>query len=147
MGSIVYATFQEGKGNVVYTKKRYQHDRGVKLRISGVALPENYQVHFANDETMGVSAAIWVGGSDIPIPDAYFETGQYIHVWIYFIEDEKSRIGSSGYKVIIPVEKRPAIMEVTGDGGTVISAYLDEDEHMLVFGRQKNDGTVNIGGD
>ncbi|MBR4767584.1 MAG: hypothetical protein IK088_01270 [Lachnospiraceae bacterium] len=134
MSNIVYATFQEGKGTTVYTKKQYQHNRGVKLRISGIALPEKYQVHFSNDEIRGVASALWVSGSDISIPDGYFETGDYIYVWIYFAEDGKTLKGASEYHVIIPVEKRPAILQVSSDGGgLVINAELDQDDHTLIF--------------
>ena len=134
MENILYATFKEGKSDVVYTKKTYQHNRGVKLRISGVALPEKYQVHFSNDESKGVTAALWVSGSDIPIPDAYFESGDYIHVWIYFTEDGKNASGMSMYRVIIPIEKRPAILIVSGtSGGMVVDAELDNEDHTLIF--------------
>lgn len=132
--NIVYATFKEGSGNVIYTKKQYQHDRGVKLRISGIPLPEKYQVHFSNDEHRGVATALWVSGSDISIPDAYFETGDYIYIWLYMAADGKKLTGSSEYTVIIPIEKRPAILQVNdSSGGLVISAYLDEEDHTLVF--------------
>ena len=132
--NIVYATFKEGSGNVVYTKKQVQHDRGVTLRISGIALPEKYQVHFSNDERRGVASALWVSGSDISIPDAYFETGDYIYIWIYMAADGKTLTGSSEYQVIIPIEKRPAILQVSSDGGgLVINADLDAEDHTLIF--------------
>lgn len=135
MENILYATFKEGQGDVVYTKTTYQHNRGVKLRISGVALPEKYQVHFSNDENFGVATALWVSGSDVSIPDAYFETGNYVHVWIAFAEDGKYANVQSMYKVVIPVEKRPAILQVDGSGGLVINAHMsDTEDHMLVFG-------------
>lgn len=134
MDNIIYATFKEGKGDIIYTKRTFQYNRGVKLRVSGVALPEKYQVHFANNENEGVSAAIWVSGSDIPIPDAYFQTGDYVYVWIYFAEDGKNAAGISMYKVIVPVEKRPAILSIGAEsGGMVIDAELDEDDHTLIF--------------
>ena len=132
--NIIYATFKEGKSDVVYTKTSYQHNRGVKLRISGIALPEKYQVHFANSEDSGVAASLWVSGSDVSIPDAYFDSGEYIHIWIAFAKDGKYANVQSMYKVIIPIEKRPAILQVEGGGGLVINAYLDEEEHTLVFG-------------
>ena len=53
MDNIVNATFKPESGNVVYTKKQYQYNRNTKLRISGIALPEKYQVHFSNGEEQG----------------------------------------------------------------------------------------------
>ena len=135
MDNIIYATFKEGSKDVVYTKKSFQYNRGVKLRISGIALPEKYQVHFSNDETRGVSTALWVSGSDVSIPDAYFETGDYIYVWIAFAEDGRYSTVTSSYTVVIAIEKRPAILQVEGTGGLVIDAHMDEtDDHLLVFG-------------
>lgn len=138
MNNVVYATFKPEGGNVVYTKKQYQYNRNTKLRISGIALPEKYQVHFSNSEDRGVAAALWVSGSDISIPDAFFETGDYIHVWICFAEDVKEGgTVTSEYTVIIPIEKRPAILVVdTINKGLVVNAHLgeDEDEHTLIFG-------------
>lgn len=134
MENIINAVFKEGQSNVVYTKRSSQYDRGVKLRVSGIALPERYQVHFSNDEEHGVTAAIWVSGSDIPIPDAFFENGEYIYVWIYFTEGTNHAVGSSAYRVIIPVEKRPAILTVNNSsGGTVVGAQLDNETHTLIF--------------
>lgn len=134
MENIISAVFREGQSNVVYTKRSCQYNKGVKLRISGIALPERYQVHFANDESRGVSTAMWVSGSDVPIPDAYFENGEYIYVWIYFSENTSNTAGASMYRVIIPIEKRPAIMEVSeSSGDTVIGAVLDNETHTLIF--------------
>ena len=136
MDNIVNATFKPESGNVVYTKKQYQYNRNTKLRISGIALPEKYQVHFSNGEEQGVAAALWVSGSDISIPDAFFETGDYIHVWICFAEDDKDGGAcKSEYKVVIPIERRPAILRVdSNSGGLVINARLDNDDHTLIFG-------------
>ena len=54
--------------------------------------------------------------------------------WIYFAEDGKTLKGASEYHVIIPVEKRPAILQVSSDGGgLVINAELDQDDHTLIF--------------
>ena len=131
MDNIVYATFHEGKGDVVYTKKVFQHDRGLRLRISGIPLPEKYQVHFSNDERKGVAAAIWGSGSDVPIPDGFLETGEYVYAWIAFADENKVyRAGK--YTIVIPVEKRPAVMPMTVEGG-MIGAELDEDTHTLIF--------------
>jgi hypothetical protein len=131
MTSILPATFKPGKGNVVYTKKAFQYDKGVYLRVSGIALPEHYQVHFSNSEHDGVSAAVMASGSDIKIPDSYFLTGQYIYCWLYMAEDF-GKDGSSAYTIIVPVEKRPAALDVSRETGEIV-ATLDEDSHTLIF--------------
>ena len=134
MSSYIYAYFQDTDKTTIYTKTAYQYDRGVKLRLSGIPLPEKYQIHFSNSETEGVATARWVSGSELSIPDAYFETGDYIHVWIYTAQDGTYMTGSSDYHVIIPIEKRPAILRVNDtSGGLVINADLDESDHSLIF--------------
>ena len=132
MNTILQATFRQGKEKVVYTRKAFQYDKGVYLRISGIPLPETYQVHFSNDEHKGVSGAIMASGSDVRIPDAYFQTGEYIYCWIYFAEDF-GKNGSSAYTVIIPVDKRPASLDISRASGEIVATLDDEDEHMLVF--------------
>ena len=135
MSKIINATFHEGQCGTLYTKKAYQYDRGVVLRISGIALPEQYEVHFSDKEENGVSAGITVSGSDVPIPDAYFMTGEYIYAWI-FIPDN-SRGGSSEYHIVIPITPRPTVVEVVSIGSEVV-AHLgdDEEEHTLIFDRK-----------
>ena len=135
MENVIDVTFKEGSSDVVYTKKSFQHNRGVKLRISGVTLPEKYQVHFSNDEKIGPSVAIWISGNEIPIPNAFFKTGEYIHVWIFFagVEDDHP-VGATMYHAVIPIEKRPAILTViNSSGGAAIGADLDEETHTLIF--------------
>lgn len=136
MSNIVNAVFKEGQNGAVYTKKVYQYDRGVVLRISGVALPENYQVHFSNHSEGGVSGGKIVSGSDVRIPDAYFQTGDYVYIWLYFLNGE-DKSGTSVHQVIIPVIQRPAALDTTdisGSGGEIVADLGDGDEeHTLIF--------------
>ena len=135
MNSILQASFHPGKSNIVYTRKAHQYDRGVIIRVSGIALPEQYQVHFSNSERGGVSTSILFSGSDIRIPDAYMQTGQYVYVWLYFAETF-DKDGSSEYQIIVPVEPRPAVLNVDSSGYGDIVATLDEDDHTLIFTRK-----------
>lgn len=137
MNSILQASFHPGKSNVVYTRKAYQYDKGVIIRVSGIALPEQYQVHFSNSECGGVSTSLLFSGSDIRIPDAYMQTGQYVYVWLYFAE-AFDKDGSSEYQIIVPVEPRPAVLNVDSSSYSDIVATLDENDHTLIFTRKVN---------
>lgn len=132
--SIIFAEFFEGSNNVVYTKRSWQYNRGVKLYINGIALPERYQVHFSNSETGGVSVALWVTGNIVDIPDAFFESGEYIHAWVCFAETDGTS-SVTNYHIIIPIEKRPSVLRMGANSGElVVNAELDEDNHTLIFG-------------
>ncbi len=130
---ILHAVFGKNSCDTVYTQSAAQYDRGVVLRISGLALPENYEVHFSDRETGGVSAALSASGSDITIPDAYLDTGDYIYAWIYLDNtDTDNNHGYSGYRVIIPVQKRPAILDMASVKKE-LQADLDDENHVLFF--------------
>lgn len=136
MGNIVSAVFRDGRGNTVYTKDLFQHDHGLILRISGIPLPESYQVHFSNDEKDGISISKTVSGSDVAIPDVFLETGKYVYAWIYLTESSESveQAGNSEYRIVMPVVQRPAIFHATGGGEPgQLAADLDEESHALYF--------------
>lgn len=134
MSNIIFATFHEGKGNVAYTKTQFQYNRGIKVRVTGIALPETYQVHISNDETRGVAVSLSESGSDISVPDAFFQTGEYVRIWIYTSEqDETVKNGASEYMIVIPVEKRPAILNDGGGSWGGVDADYDENDHAIVF--------------
>ena len=138
MNRILSAAFVPGKGDVVYTRKAHQYDKGVIVRVSGVALPETYQAHFSNAERDGVGTALTVSGSDIHVPDAYFQTGKYVYIWLYF-GHPSTEDGSSEYTIIVPVDERPAVLDINNAFGEITAemGVEGEDEHTLVFGYRK----------
>lgn len=130
MENIVEAAFYSDRTNKVFTKTLHQYDKGVVLRILGIALPSTYEVHFSNDERKGISVGETARSYEIHIPDVFFESGKFVYVWIY-LKEEKT--GTTEYQVTIPVEPRPAIY--TGNGGEngKLAATLDENDHTLEF--------------
>lgn len=105
----IEANVREGF-NKIYTSTVYQHDRGVKLSITGIELPSKYEVHFSNQESGGVSYAVKGKSDGVLIPDAYFSTGDYVYAWVYGVEDNAGR--STVIEIIIPVAPRPMPLEV-----------------------------------
>lgn len=78
----IIATFPEGVTKV-YTKTAYQHDKGQYLTFEGIDVNTKKEAHVSNFEEGGISAAVKINDGMILIPDAFFESGDYIYVWIY----------------------------------------------------------------
>lgn len=130
--NVINADFSNGDDQVVYTKKVFQHDRGIYIHVTGLELPEKYQAHFSDDPHSGVSITKVIVGQDILIPDAYLRTGKYVYIWLYTAADETSpdNFGVSTHQIIVPVEPRPDSLSPFGSS-VVVS--LDEDNHALIF--------------
>lgn len=122
----------------VYTKAVYQYDKGQRLIIAGIALPENYEVHVSNNPNSGIAAAYSGNIDGVFIPDAYFSTGEYVYIWLYKMEGVTSsepsssdirtvKSGETIYEIVVPVIKRPVQLPVTyiSPEGTI--GYMVED--------------------
>lgn len=88
------------------TAPLYQYDYGQVLQITGVDLPQAYEVHFGN-APRGESTT-QIGNADgVIIPDAYLTSGSPIYAWIYLHAGNDD--GETEYVITIPVNKRAAI--------------------------------------
>ena len=66
----------------IKTDSVFQYDYGLKLVISGVTLPQEYDVHFSN--TNKPSAKTVTGDSSgVLVPDEYLLNGEDVHAWVY----------------------------------------------------------------
>lgn len=85
------------------TRALNQYDYGQVLYISGVELPEAYEVHFSNTSIGSATTSI---GNDVgvAIPDMYLVTGKDVHAWIYLHAGEED--GETLYHIRIPVIRR-----------------------------------------
>lgn len=92
----------------IKTDPVFQYDYGLVLEISGVVLPEEYEVHFGNQ---GGSKAKTATGTlnGVTIPDEYLRSGEDIHAWVYLHTGEDD--GETVYHIHIPVIRRQAIDE------------------------------------
>ena len=71
----IVADFSSGNTSA-YTVAAHQFDKGQKLIVTGVELPETYEVHISNTKTGGFASA-YVGNSNgVLIPDVYFTSGE-----------------------------------------------------------------------
>lgn len=108
--NIITATFT-GTSLETYTAPAYQYDVGMSLKLVGLELPANYEVHFSNQVDGGESQTV-IGTSDtVAIPDSKFTSGAYIYAFVYIVDDETS--GYTVYRATIPIKHRPAITDQT----------------------------------
>lgn len=80
----------------VYTKAAHQFDKGQKLIITGIALPDSFEVHMSNEKEGGLAYSCVGNAEGVYIPDALFINGEYVYVWLYAVSTEKEGT-SQGY--------------------------------------------------
>lgn len=113
-----------GTSLYIKTDPAFQYDYGLKLKIDGVELPSEYEVHFGN--TGETKAKTVTGDADgVLIPDEYLRSGEDIHAWVYLHTEEND--GETVYHIQIPVIERHAISEeeITPVERGVIDAALE----------------------
>ena len=128
-----------------YTRSAYQYDRGQKLVITGIELPDSYEVHMSNQKEGGIAYACYGNAEGVLIPEAMFLTGEYVYVWLCFTPTATEESASENaepdeddlieekletmLEIIVPVIKRPPPVNATdmpGDMGNL--AYKDSAE-------------------
>lgn len=98
------------RGRVAKTIPLYQYDYGQKLLITGVELPESYEVHFSNE--MHGDAVTSLGDSTgVLIPDTLLASGNPVYLWLYLHED--STDGETEFQGVIPVIQRAKVTDQT----------------------------------
>lgn len=141
----------------VYTKSAHQFDKGQKLIVTGIALPESFELHMSNERDGGLAYSCKGSAEGTLIPDALFISGEYIYVWLYKTkldhegssygynsdpEEETIREteaaenvlveGQTSYEIVIPVVKRPVqlpTVEITPESG--FGYKVDENETLI----------------
>ena len=122
MLNVITANFSRAKETTTYAL--WQWDYGQILQITGLELPDPYEVHFSNSQYKG-EAKTQIGIADgVTIPDEYMTTGDDVYAFIYLHEGDAD--GETEYKIHIPVRKRPQPTdgEVTPQEQTAISQAI-----------------------
>ena len=99
-------TANAGDKLYVKTSPVFQYDYGLTLVITGVALPEEYDVHFGNTNS-AAAKEVTGNANGVSVPDEYLRNGEDVHAWLYLHTGE-----DDGYTVLhihIPVIQRAAI--------------------------------------
>lgn len=149
---MIIAAFKHGQRRV-YTKSAHQFDKGQKLIVTGIALPESFEVHMSNEKDGGVAYSCKGSAEGVYIPDALFMSGEYVYVWLYAVsvDDEGSTYGydydpeedtiketevaknviiegETTYEIVIPIARRPVqlpTVEIQPESG--YGYMVDED--------------------
>ena len=128
-GNIINAAFCGT--SYITTRPAWLIDYGMVLKLSGIELPEVYEVDFANSKNETATRVL--GGPDgVTIPDQYFLAphAQQIFAWLYLHTGEDD--GYTKIQVTIPINKRP---DVTDDPPT-------PEEHSII---EQAIAALNIG--
>lgn len=102
----------------------HQFDKGQKLVVTGIVLPETFEVHMSNDKEDGIAYSCKGDAEGVTIPDALFVSGDYIYVWLY---DTTESEGETVYQVVIPVVRRPVQLSFS-QGGKEVGYMVDDHE-------------------
>ncbi|MBR2257012.1 MAG: collagen-like protein [Blautia sp.] len=94
------------------TEAVYQYAYGLELRITGIDLPEAFEVQQCNDGDTETKTAVGQDGV-VRIYDEYLETGKDIFCYLFLHDDETD--GRTVRKITIPVKRRepPSDLEPT----------------------------------
>lgn len=88
----------------------FQYDIVQKLIISGLELPEYYQVDFCNDGD--TSTITMVGTADgVDIPDQFLQTGKTVKAYLV-VTGVDDGAAETRYEITIPVNKRPTRTDI-----------------------------------
>lgn len=104
MTNIITACF--GGTRFTNTRPAWLIDHGMVLQITGVELPDVYEVDFANSKTETATRVL--GGPDgVVIPDQYFlNNAKQIYAWVYLTTGDS---GFTTLQITIPLSQRPDV--------------------------------------
>lgn len=91
----------------VTTVPSFLIDHGMQLQISGIDLPEVFEVHFSNSKRTDAKRQLGTNNV-VTIPDEYFLSGAaQIYCWLYLHPTQTS--GVTEYEIVIPLRQRPGV--------------------------------------
>ena len=99
-------TANAGDKTYIKTESVFQYDYGLVLQITGITLPEEYEVHFGNDNSKSAKT-VTGGATGVAVPDEYLRNGEDVHAWLYLHTSNDD--GESVFHIHIPVIERAAI--------------------------------------
>lgn len=121
--NIITAVF--GASRAVKVRPRYRYDRGQVLIVKGIrALPDFYEVHFANIGGDADATPLIGTNQGVEIPNAYFESADGVMAYIY-VHNEATD-ATTVYTVTIPVidRPRPADVDPSEEEADIISQAI-----------------------
>ena len=113
MRNIIVVNFEQGRTEASAYNRVWQYDYGQTLRIQGLKLPRNVEIHFATQRTGGIAlprvGVTRDGVTDVVIPDSMLENGDAtsdypVYAFVY-LTDETS--GQTEYMIRMQIKSRP----------------------------------------
>ena len=113
MRNIIVVNFEQGRTEASAYDKVWQYNYGQILRIQGLKLPRNVEIHFATQRTGGIAlprvGVTRDGVTDVVIPDSMLENGDAtsdypVYAFVY-LTDETS--GQTEYMIRMQIKSRP----------------------------------------
>lgn len=101
--NVITAAF--GGMREVTTARLWQWDYGQILQITGLDLPQAFEVHFSNSRKSGETVTQIGADNQVTIPDMFLTSGADIYCFI-FLHDGLTD-GETEYVIKIPVRERP----------------------------------------
>ena len=103
----------------------WQYDYGQILKISGIDLPDAFEVHFSNDPRGDARPMPATAKGGVRIPDEYLVSGANVFAWLYVYQ--KSDAASTEYQIEIQVRRRakPMSYEPETEEGTIVVLKVD----------------------
>ena len=89
----------------VTTAPLWQYDYGQILKITGLDLPQAFEVHFSNSRKSGETITQIGTDSQVTIPDMYLTSGADVYCFIFLHDGTDD--GETEYVIKIPVRERP----------------------------------------
>lgn len=127
----------DSEASVTHTKSLSQHDRHVRLIITGLDLPAKYGVDFANSREGGIAVSRTGTAEGVMIPDAFLSTGKYVYAFVKIPVGDNGRV--TVHTIVIPVMPKPVpvLMQINEQPDT-FDYDVDEDEENLIFIDDRN---------
>jgi hypothetical protein len=152
---MIIAAFKRNQTKV-YTKSAHQFDKGQKLIVTGIALPESFEVHMSNEKEGGIAYSCTGHAEGVYIPDALCMNGEYVYIWLYAIstgsegqsagydyDPEEDTIreeevaartiaeGTTVYEIVIPVIRKSVQLPTVAIDPEGNFGYTVEDETLV----------------
>jgi hypothetical protein len=89
----------------VTTAPLWQYDYGQILEITGLDLPQAFEVHFSNSRKSGETITQIGTDNQVTIPDMYLTSGADIYAFVFLHDGTDD--GETEYVIKIPVRERP----------------------------------------
>lgn len=103
---ITEAVLRPGAKRTTLSDSIAQWDYGQWIRITGVELPETFEVDFSLDQYKGYADPMIGINNLVQIPDALIEAGETIYAFVFLHQGEDD--GETEYRITIPVDRRTA---------------------------------------